>query len=132
MPTTKRSDPNFHIVNSNGSDSIRLALLFSHKVVNSCKCAVPYKLLLYHQPLTKIGQGYKSLRSYISAMVVGNNLLLLFRKILFLAIMVKPLISIIISSRNPFLHTVYAPGIRHIILNTYSRCMKNMCTYLHL
>ena len=111
-PTTKRPGPNFHIVNSNGSDSIRLALLFSYKVVNSCKCALPYKLLLYHQPLTKIGQGYKSLRSYISVMMVGNNLLLLFRKIRFLAIMVKPLISIIISSLNPFLHTVYAPGIR--------------------
>lgn len=131
-PATKRSGPNFHIVNSNGSDSIGLALLFSYKVVNSCKRAVPCKLLLYHQPLTKIGQGYKSLRSYISVVMVGNNLILLFRKIRFLAIMVKPLISIIISSQNPFLHTVYAPGIRHIILNMYSRCTKNICTCLHL
>lgn len=131
-PTTKGSVPNFHIVNSNGSDSIRLALLFSYKVVNSCKCAVLYTLLLYHQPLTKIGQGYKSLRSYISVVMVGNNLLLLFRKIRFLAIMVKPLISIIISSRNPFLHTVYAPGIMHIILNTYSHCTKNICSYFLL
>ena len=130
-PSTKRPGPNFHIVNSNGSDSSGLALLFSYKVVNSCKCAVPRKLLLYHQPLTKIGQGYKSLRSYISVVLVGSNLLLLFRKIRFLAIMVKPLISIIISSQNPFLHTVYAPGIRHIILNTYSRCTKNICTCLH-
>ena len=78
--TTKRPGSNFHIVNSNGSDSIRAALLFSYKVVNSCKCAVLYKLLLYHQALTEIEQGYKSLRSYISVVTVRNNLLLLFQK----------------------------------------------------